>query len=99
MDDFSFNDPNAFEDEPWRPEPSLAKLTRERFVWTDKEGNKHKLKDIDDQYLQNIINWLCGRLPLMSRIMFDYWSVVGGFLLYEQKLRADERKEGVTNGI
>lgn len=31
---------------------------REKFIWTDKEGVKHKLKEIDDTYLQNIINFL-----------------------------------------
>ena len=33
-------------------------LSRRGFCWTDKEGNEHKLKDIDDYYLNNIINFL-----------------------------------------
>lgn len=36
------------------------------FVWTDKEGEPHTLKDIDDNYLQNIINFLkrnLGEMP------------------------------------
>ena len=33
-------------------------LTRCKFAWTDREGNEHKLQDIDDRYLVNIINFL-----------------------------------------
>jgi len=34
------------------------KRLRKSFVWTDKQGVKHKLADIDDMYLSNIINFL-----------------------------------------
>jgi len=34
------------------------KRWRKKFVWTDKEGNDHKLRDIDNAYLYNIIEWL-----------------------------------------
>jgi hypothetical protein len=37
------------------PEPAL---TRKGFVWTDREGNEHRLSDIDDRYLGNIISYL-----------------------------------------
>jgi len=33
-------------------------LTRREFRWTDVNGNEHKLQDIDDYYLNNIINFL-----------------------------------------
>ena len=36
----------------------VFKRWRKKFVWTDKEGTKHKLKDIDDMYLRNIIQFL-----------------------------------------
>lgn len=56
-DDFDIPDEGA----PWEgmpfffPEPVL---TRKEFVWTDRGGGKHKLSDIDDRYLGNIINFL-----------------------------------------
>lgn len=31
---------------------------RKKFRWIDINGKKHKLKDIDDPYLCNIMNWL-----------------------------------------
>ncbi len=40
-----------------REKKRLERL-RQKFVWTDKQGDKHKLADIDDTYLQNIINFL-----------------------------------------
>lgn len=40
-----------------REQKRLEKL-RQKFIWTDKQGDKHKLADIDDTYLQNIINFL-----------------------------------------
>jgi len=53
-DDFDI--PIDDEDVPFRPLPQ--KFNRDTFVWGDKEGNRHLLKDIDDCYLQNIINYL-----------------------------------------
>jgi hypothetical protein len=52
-DDFDI--PLWDEETPYFQEPVL---TRRRFVWTDKEGNRHKLADIDDYYLNNIIDFL-----------------------------------------
>lgn len=40
--------------QPYRP----FKEWRKRFVWTDKDTNDHKLKDIDNPYLHNIIEFL-----------------------------------------
>ena len=40
----------------------VFKRTRENFIWTDKGGTKHKLTEIDDTYLQNIVNHLKDRL-------------------------------------
>lgn len=40
------------------PRHVLSRFDRRSFVWTDIEGNKHALKDIDDVYLQNIVNFL-----------------------------------------
>lgn len=36
----------------------VKRTTRGNFVWTDIKGGKHKLKDIDDRYLANIINFV-----------------------------------------
>ncbi len=58
-----FSDPDDFdipfndEDIPFRT-PRLQRLDRETFVWVDIRGNKHTLKEIDDNYLRNIINYL-----------------------------------------
>jgi len=58
-----FTGPDDF-DIPWGQDewlhgrPKFQKLKRSTFIWTDKEGNRHKLKDVDDYYLQNIINYL-----------------------------------------
>jgi len=53
-DDFDI--PWCADDVPFRP--GLAFLTRKKFVWTDQHGVRHKLSDIDDDYLSNIINFL-----------------------------------------
>lgn len=53
-DDFDI--PLCADDVPFRPGPTF--LTRGRFVWTDQCGVRHKLSDIDDDYLSNIINFL-----------------------------------------
>lgn len=58
-------------------------LTRQRFVWTDIKGNKHKLRDIDDAYLANIIRFL-KRKPTVI-----YLPIIN-FLEGEQQRRADE---------
>ena len=54
FDDVLFHNP--FAEHPWT-KPRSA-YSRRKFVWTDINGDKHKLKDIDDRYLQNIINFL-----------------------------------------
>ena len=75
------------------PEPWIDSLEfcedRETFVWTDREGNKHKLSDVDNVYLQNIISFLRRRLPLMEVLSAVYWSEVVVFLEKEQRLRAN----------
>lgn len=40
------------------PTRYIVILHRRYFVWTDIHGARHKLKDIDDSYLANIINYL-----------------------------------------
>ena len=58
-----FSDPDDF-DIPWGDDEWLhgdvrpQKLNRDTFIWRDREGGAHLLVDIDDQYLQNIINFL-----------------------------------------
>jgi len=58
-----FSGPDDF-DIPWCAEdipftsPRVQKLDRDTFIWTDKGETKHSLAAIDDQYLQNIINYL-----------------------------------------
>ena len=37
-------------------------LLRSKFVWTDKSGVEHRLSEIDDRYLGNIINFLKQRV-------------------------------------
>jgi len=39
---------------------------RGSFTWTDKEGKEHKLEDIEDSYLANIIAHLERMLPLLE---------------------------------
>ena len=63
---------------------------RDTFVWKDKEGVVHKLTDIDDVYLANIVNFLRRRVFDMSMLQADsaaYWSEVIVFLEKEQRLR------------
>ncbi len=52
--DIPFND----EDVPFRPSLLPQELNRYTFVWIDKGGVRHLLKDVDDYYLQNIISYL-----------------------------------------
>ena len=62
-----FTGPDDF-DIPWGDDEWLRdvskkpqKLDRDTFIWRDREGSRHLLVDIDDQYLRNIINFLkCG---------------------------------------
>ena len=56
---------------------------RKKFVWTDQGGNKHKLKDIDDVYLRNIIGFL-----KRSPHVFSFRGLIG-FLEAEQTHRKD----------
>jgi hypothetical protein len=39
---------------PSKPKP----ITKQNFVWVDVNGGKHKLKDIDNYYLANIIGFV-----------------------------------------
>ncbi len=60
-DDFpEFNIPWELEREflRWYLEPKSQKLSRITFRWKDREGKVYKLKEIDDRYLANIINYL-----------------------------------------
>lgn len=68
---------------------------RETFVWTDKEGNKHKLRDIDDRYLQNIISYLRRKLKSLDIHSSAYWSEVIVFLEKEQRIRREENAQPV----
>lgn len=59
-DDFDIPEEWPF-DFPHRSVPRrapLQKLDVKTFVWTDREGERHRLKDIDDTYLVNIIRFL-----------------------------------------
>lgn len=89
-----FSGPDDFEipEPPW-PE---TKFNMKTFVWTDKEGNKHKLRDIDDRYLQNIINFLKRRVTEMGAPSAEYWQLRIDFLVKAQKIRA---REGLNEKI
>jgi hypothetical protein len=67
----------------WGPWCSPSTLTRKGFVWTDREGNKHKLQDIDDRYLGNLINFL-------KRKDDDMFGAIIGFLAKEAERRSKE---------
>jgi hypothetical protein len=56
-------------------------VTRHNFIWTDIKGGKHKLKDIDDPYLQNIINFVKRKKNLIYEPLIK-------FLEDEQQRRA-----------
>lgn len=76
---------------------------RKTFVWSDRDGVEHELRNIDDQYLQNIINFLRRRLAVMDVLSAAYWDEVVVFLEKEKRIRTDERKHstehlGVENG-
>lgn len=77
--------------------PVVFHGNREAFIWKDRGGNKHKLKDIDDNYIQNIISFLRRRLEKMDIHSATYWSEVIVFLEKEQMIRnkvggANDRK-------
>ena len=56
-----------------------------KFVWTDKKGVDHKIRDIDDVYLRNIIGFL-ERVTLLG----TYCNVgVLQFLRDEQESRKE----------
>lgn len=68
----------------------LPRFDAKKFVWTDREGVKHKLRDIDDAYLTNIINYLERRVNEMNEDSAAYWGLVRTFLLKEAKSRGVE---------
>jgi len=65
--------------------------TKETFVWTSKDGRKHKLHEIDDTYLSNIIRFLDRRVKaIYDHVDHDvtiYWSDVLKFLNKERNNR------------
>ncbi len=63
---------------------------RKTFTWADRQGDKHKLKDIDDHYLQNIVSFLRRKLVCMDALRATYWSEVIVFLTKEQRIRSKE---------
>lgn len=76
----------------WHPVPKF-KATRKTFVWTDINGNKHKLADIDNYYLQNIISFLRRKLSIMDMETAAYWSEVIVFLTKEQRIRRTNKDD------
>jgi len=54
-----------------REQRRLQKL-RQNFTWTDKSGERHKLPDIDDTYLQNIINFLKRKIANVPAFEDEY---------------------------
>lgn len=85
-----FTGPDDFDipDEPLEYTPEM--FDRESFIWIDKEGSEHELKDIDDRYLNNIINFLTKRILYMDVLSQDYWKAVQDFLVEEQAIRTKE---------
>jgi len=84
-----FTGPDDF-DIPDEPLFSAEMFDSETFVWTDREGIKHRLVDIDDGYLRNIINFLGRTAVEMDEVSREYWSAVRSFLLEEAKERGVE---------
>jgi len=89
-DDFDIPDPwpDSWEAERDTPPPFTA--TRATFVWKDINGNKHKLADIDDGYLQNIISFLRRKLKSLDVYSAAYWAEVIAFLTKEQGIRSKQ---------
>ncbi len=54
-DDFDI--PDDFSTIDFDP-PKPQRLDRRSFIWTDKQGEQHRLRDIGDSYLSNIIRYL-----------------------------------------
>ena len=85
-----FTGPDDFDIPDEWDEPPKFTATRKTFMWKDKEGNKHKLKDIDDGYLQNIISFLRRKLEDLDVYSAAYWAEVIVFLTKEQGIRSNE---------
>ncbi len=82
-DDFDI--PGPFDDERYLLVPEFSRGT---FVWKDRTGTCHRLKDIDDTYLTNIINYLGRRIPELEEAMSaEYYTAVKTFLTKEAKQR------------
>jgi len=106
-DDFDTPDEDEFDmpfDWPHRELPVSARpITTGNFVWTDIKGGKHKLKDIDDNYLANIIGFLKRRINNagdleMYDIVIPHWRRIITFLEEESRRRLMEvPKGGKTN--
>jgi len=91
-DDFDI--PFGDDDVPFHTRiPKYQKLDRKVFVWTDREGVRHKLKDIDDTYLTNIINFLVQGKGQVSGDSGTRRNDVINFLREEQTYRK-KLKEG-----
>lgn len=88
-----FTGPDDF-DMPDGPFYGLEVFDRETFEWKDREGVRHKLVDVDDRYLQNIINFLGRRVVEMCSPSSDYWLSVVEFLEGEQKIRVGDIEGG-----
>ncbi|KKK92772.1 hypothetical protein LCGC14_2699590 [marine sediment metagenome] len=81
-DDFDI--PVCDNDEPW-DEPRL--FDKKNFVWTDRDGEKHKLTDIDDVYLTNIVRFLGRSLDSIPGFAKVYFTEVREFLVEEATKR------------
>lgn len=77
----------------WELPPYVFVGDRRTFTWKDREGNVHRLKDIDDRYLANIISHLRKRLAQLDTDLAAYWSEVIVFLENEQGRRRKNKSE------
>ena len=91
--DFSGPDDFDIPVEEFYPKLQPQGLNRNTFIWTDKEGSRHPLRDIGDQYLKNIINYLERGEGHVFRESVDRRKQVIDFLKGEQKLRGDPNEQ------
>lgn len=85
-----FTGPDDFDPPLWDEAPEFQEpiLRRREFVWMDRYGDEHKLKDIDNRYLVNIINFL-------ARAENEDYDRTVAFLMKEARRRVRERARQV----
>lgn len=72
------------------PRDYYVKPLREKFTWTTKDGVKYLLKDLTDNHLQNIIDYLKKRLKELPELDWDPT---------DQEVRSTEAEEEHLNQV